>query len=118
MTDVEYQMPETGSFYSVDGYCHETRTLYEFWVVIFTVIPVAPSGISVRRAVTLWQRYERTMCRIEQIAKAGYKVKIQWECEFDESKIVEEKAELLTHPIIQHSPLKTCDALYGGRNGP
>ena len=55
------------------------------------------------------------MNRIEQIAKAGYKVKIKWECEFDEAKIAENKPELLTHPNVQHSPLKTRDALYGGR---
>ena len=42
-------------------------------------------------------------------------MKIKWECEFDESKIVEERPELLTHPIVQHSPLKTRGALYGGR---
>ena len=87
-----------------------------FWVAIFTVIPVAPfrdhrtSGDD-----TLVERYERTMNRIEQIAGAGYKVKIQWECEFDDAKILDEKLELLTHPIVQHSPLKTRDALYGGR---
>ena len=55
------------------------------------------------------------MNRIEQIALAGYIVKIQWKCEFEESKVVEEKPELLTHHIVKHSPLKTRDALYGGR---
>ena len=55
------------------------------------------------------------MKRIEQIASGGYKAKIQWECKFDESKIVELKAELLKHSIVQHSPLKTRDVLYGGR---
>jgi hypothetical protein len=55
------------------------------------------------------------MSRIKQIAKAGYKVKMQWECEVDESKIMDDKPELKTHPIIRHSPLKTRDALYGGR---
>jgi len=38
------------------------------------------------------------MNRIEQIVKAGYKVKIKWECEFHEAKIEENKPELLTHP--------------------
>jgi hypothetical protein len=28
---------------------------------------------------------------------------------------VDDKPELKTHPIIRHSPLKTTDALYGGR---
>ena len=40
---------------------------------------------------------------------------MQWECEFDASKIVEQKPELLTHPIVLHNPLKTRDPLYGGR---
>ena len=40
---------------------------------------------------------------------------VQWECEFDASKIIEQKPELLTHPIVMHSPLNTRDALYGGR---
>ena len=55
------------------------------------------------------------MNRIKQIAKAGYNVTCQWECVFDEAKIAENKPELLTHPNVQHSPLKTRDALYGGR---
>jgi hypothetical protein len=55
------------------------------------------------------------MARIEQIARAGYTVKIQWECKFDEAKIVKDKPEVLTHPIVRHSPLKTRDDLYGGR---
>ena len=52
---------------------------------------------------TLAERYERTMSRIEQITRAGYQVKVQWECEFDASKIIEEKPELLTHPIVMQS---------------
>jgi hypothetical protein len=65
---------------------------------------------------TLAQRYERTMARIEQIARAGYNIKVQWECKFDESKITEGNPELLKHPIVRHSPLQTRDALYGARN--
>ena len=55
------------------------------------------------------------MTRIEQITKAGYTVKLIWECEFDAFKIVERKPPLLTHPIVRHTPLNTSDALYGGR---
>ena len=56
---------------------------------------------------TLAERYERTMTRIEQITKAGYTVTVMWECEFDTSKIVERKPQLLTHPLVSHSPLYT-----------
>jgi len=64
---------------------------------------------------TLAERYERTMARIEQITQAGYQVKIQWDGEFDESGIVNQKPELVTHPIVEQSTLHTRDALYGGR---
>jgi G:T-mismatch repair DNA endonuclease (very short patch repair protein) len=63
---------------------------------------------------TLAERYEQTLARIEQIKRAGYLVKIQWECKFDEAKIVEQKPEMLTHPIVRNAPLITRDALYGG----
>jgi len=52
--------------------------------------------------VPLAECYERTMSIIEQITRAGYQVKVQWECEFDASKIIEQKPELLTHPIVLH----------------
>jgi G:T-mismatch repair DNA endonuclease (very short patch repair protein) len=63
---------------------------------------------------TLSERYEQTLTRIEQLELAGYRVKIQWECKFDEAKIVDQKPELLVHPIVRHTPLITRDALYGG----
>ena len=60
---------------------------------------------------TLAEMYERTMERIEQIARAVYQVEVLWECKFHE-KI---QSELKTHPLVQHSPLNTRDGLYGGR---
>ena len=61
---------------------------------------------------TVADRYERTMTRIEQITCGGYEVRIQSECEFYEASI---RPELRTHSIVEKSPLKTRDALYGGR---
>jgi G:T-mismatch repair DNA endonuclease (very short patch repair protein) len=63
----------------------------------------------------LAERYERSMSRLEQITRAGYQVKVQWECEFDGEGIAKRKSELLTHPIVQQSILRTRDDLYGGR---
>ena len=60
---------------------------------------------------TLAERYERTTARLELITNAGYTVKVMWECQFDESQIVEMKPQLLTHPIVTHSPLHTRDTL-------
>ena len=40
---------------------------------------------------TLAERYERTMSRLEKVMQAGYQVKIQWECEFYEAGMVNQK---------------------------
>jgi hypothetical protein len=55
------------------------------------------------------------MSQLEQITQAGYQVIVQWEWEFDNAGIGNQKPELLTHPVVEQSPLHTHDALYGGR---
>ena len=54
------------------------------------------------------------MARLERITRAGYQVEVEWECNFD-SEIMLHHPELKTHPVVQHSPLNTRDALYGSR---
>jgi len=49
------------------------------------------------------------MARLEEITRAGYKVKVQWECEFDDAGV--EAPELLAYPTVCQSPLCTRDAL-------
>jgi len=56
---------------------------------------------------TLAERYERTMSRIKQITAAGYTVKMMRKCKSDAAKIVEQKPEFITHPIVRHSPQHT-----------
>ena len=102
--------------YSVDGCCAETRTVYEFLGCSYHGCKCQPfRDHKTLSEDTLTERYERTMSRIQQITSAAYQVKVMWEREFDASKIVEKKPELLTHPLVQHGPLNTRDALYGGR---
>jgi len=57
------------------------------------------------------ERYERTMSRLEQKTRAGYQLKVQWFCEF------EEKADLLTHPVVRHTPLFSPQCPVRGRDG-
>ena len=54
---------------------------------------------------TLAERYGHTMARLERITQAGYQVEVEWECRFDN--------EIMRHPVVQHSPHNTRDALYG-----
>lgn len=111
----EHRLPELSNF-SVDGYCAETRTVYE----TFSCFYQGHTCHSFRDVITISgetfaERYKRTMTRLEHITRAVYQVRIQWECEFDEAGIVQQTAELLTHPIVEQSPLNTRCALYGHR---
>ena len=111
----EYRLPEIPNF-RVDGYFEETRMVYEFYGCFYHGHTCQPfRDVSTMSGETQADRYERTMTRLEQITRAGYEVRIQWECEFDDSGIVRQKPELLTHPIVDQTPLKTRDALYGCR---
>ena len=111
----EYKLPELPQF-SVDGYCPETRTIYEFFGCYFHCHTCQTfRDVITTSGDTLTERYERTMSRLEEITRSGYLVKIQWEYEFDESGIVKQKTELLTHPIVQQSLMRTHDVLYRGR---
>ena len=102
--------------YSVDGYCAETRRVYKLLGLFGTAVNVNRCATTRHWIKIHWPNfYEKTMARIEQIAAAGYTVKVMWECKFDAEKIVERKLELLTHPIVRHSPLYIRDSLYGGR---
>jgi len=109
----EYRLPELPK-YSVDGYCPETKVVYEFFGCYYHGHTCQPfRDIKTMSGDTLVERYERTMSRLEQITRAGYQVKVKWECEFDNAGIVNQKLELLTYPIVEQSPLHTRDALYG-----
>jgi hypothetical protein len=111
----EYSPPEL-SHYSVDGYCSETRTAYEFLRCYYHGCTCQPfRDMKTLGRDTLSERYKQTLSRIEQIKWAGYHVKIQWNCKFDEAKIVKPKLELLVHPIVKHASLVTRDAVYRGR---
>ena len=109
----EYRLCELPHF-SVDCYCAETNTVYEFIGCYWHGYTCKPfRDIITTNGDTLAARYDQTMARLEQITRAGYQVKIQLECLFDDAGIA--TPELLAHPTVCKSPLCTRDALYGGR---
>ena len=82
----EYR-PRELPHYSVDGYCAETRTVYEFLGCYYHGCKCQPfrNVKPLTSGKALAERYERTLARIEQLKRAGYNVKVQWECEFEEA---------------------------------
>ena len=94
----------------VDGYCAETNTVYEFFGCYFHGCTCQPfRDVITTNGNTLAARYERTMARLEQITRAGYQVKVQWECLFENAGIA--IAEQLAQPTVWKSPLITRDAM-------
>ena len=76
----EYRLPEVPHF-SVDGFCAETRTVFQFMGCFFHGCKCQPfRSLKTLGEDTLAERYEQTMLRIEQIANAGYTVIVMWEC--------------------------------------
>ena len=62
---------------SVDGFCPETRTVYKFFGCYFHGHICQPfRDVTTMVGDTLAERYERTMARIEQIARTGYQVEV------------------------------------------
>jgi len=63
----------------VDGYCVETRNIYEFLVYYYHGCKCQPfrNVKTLASGETLAERYERTLARIEQLKSAGYTVKIR-----------------------------------------
>jgi G:T-mismatch repair DNA endonuclease (very short patch repair protein) len=108
----EYRLPELPNF-SVDGFCEETNTVYEFNGCYWHGHPCQPVRDTPAMAGdTLAERYEKTMARLPKITEAGYQVEVQWECEFVKG-ILAVHPELEAHPIGLHEPLNTRYALYG-----
>jgi len=72
----EYRLPDLHHF-SVDGFCSETSTVYEFLGCYYHGHTCQPyRDVCTMRGDTLVERYERTMMRIEQITSAGYQVDV------------------------------------------
>jgi G:T-mismatch repair DNA endonuclease (very short patch repair protein) len=103
----EYRLHEL-SLLSVDGFCPETKQVFEFLGCYFH----GHTCLTFRDVTT--DRYQQTMTRLAQITQTGYQVEVMWECNFDRDILLSHR-ELKTHPIVQHGPLTTRDALYGGR---
>jgi len=80
----KYRLQELPHFI-VDGFCLQTRNVYEFLSCYYHGHNCQPyRDYCTRRWGKLAERYERTVMRIEQIRSAGYHLEVQCECEFDE----------------------------------
>jgi hypothetical protein len=95
----EYRLPEL-SHLSVDGFCPETKKVYEFLGCYFhgnTCLPFR--DVTTMVDDTLSERYDHTITRLAAITQAGYEIEVQLEYAFDRD-ILPSHPELKTHPMF------------------
>ena len=127
--------------YSLDGYCEETHTAYEFqgcfwhgkdlvmscmlimekYECLFSFFLGCPECYKGRETVnpinqkTMEELYKDTMRKVKYLKECGFEVEQKWECEL--AKEMDEDEEMKQffeeHEIVD--PLQPRDAFYGGR---
>jgi len=110
----EYKLPELPHV-SVDGYCPETKTIYEF-NGCFHHGHTCQSfrDVTTTSGDTLAERYERTMSRLEQMTREGYQVKMEWECEFDDRQ-TETRTAQPSHSTAESAAYPRCLVRWSNR---
>ena len=127
--------------YSLDGYCEETHTAYEFqdcfWhgkdlcdvmytkygknMNVFFLFLGCPECHKNRGTVnsvnqkTMEQLYKDTVRKVKYLKDQGFNVEQKWECEFKKEMNEDEEMKqfLEEHELVD--PLQPRDAFYGGR---
>ena len=125
--------------YSLDGYCEETHTAYEFqgcfWhgknsnvtntnvgkTLMSFFLSGCPKCYKNRETVnpinqkTMGQLYEDTGGKIKYLKDYGFEVEQMWECELREEMEKDEEMKRYFEEYELVDPLQPRDAFYGGR---
>ena len=113
----EVRIPTVGLF--VDGYCHDTRTVYEFQGCFTHGCPTCYPNrheTHVRHFDrTLQDVYETTQQKIQRLKELGYTVVQMWECEWTRLKDTSSDIRSFVAQLQFTTPLNPRDAFCGGR---
>ena len=112
---------ENGHVY-VDGYDEETRTVYEFMGCLWHGCPTCCRyqrsqcyGANPDR--TLEELYEATCDKIRRLQRAGYRVIVEWECQWQQKVKSTPSIQAFLSTLDLVPPLQPRDAFFGGRTG-
>ncbi|XP_030758042.1 uncharacterized protein LOC115883772 [Sitophilus oryzae] len=108
------------SWYKVDGYCKETKQVFEFHGCYYHGCPRCHKyerqvPLKDDPTQTLDSRYENTITKTQHLTGQGYEVIEMWECDFRRDMDDEIKQYTEDHPLLVNLPLNPRDAFYGGR---
>ena len=106
----------------VDGYCDETKTIYQFHGCFYHGCKKCYDGDAYNQIVheRLFILRARTKRMTELFRQAGYKVVEKWECDYkEESQITAYHIKKISlGEFFTHLNLNPRDALFGGRTSP
>ena len=112
----EVRIPPLGF---IDGYCHDTRTVYEFQGCFTHGCPTCypnrhePHVRHFDR--TLQDVYEASQQKIQRLKELGYTVVQMWECEWARLKDTSSDIRTFVDQLQFTDPLNPRDAFCGGR---
>ena len=113
----EYRIPNLGYF--VDGYCHDTKTVYEFHGCFWHGCPHCYPNRHEHHLRhcdrTMKDVYEKTQQRIRLLQALGYNVIEMWECEWSRLKDTSPDIRTFVETLAFTEPLNPRDAFCGGR---
>ena len=105
----------------VDGYDTLKKTVYEFQGCEFHGCPKCKK----QRHVKTWHHPDRTVDEMLELTKkktdvlrkAGYTVKVEWECNFKQKLAADPELQDMIKDLEWTAPLNPKEALFGGRTG-
>ena len=113
----EYNIP--GTKIKVDGYCPDTRTVYEFQGCFTHGCPTCYPNRHEKHPRhydrTMHDVYETTQDKVRQLTEQGYKVIQMWGCEWKHLKKTQPDINSFVQGLDFIPPLQPRDAFCGGR---
>ena len=113
----EYRLPAVG--FSVDGYCQETNTVYEFHGCFWHGCPQCyPTRNEKHLRLcdrTMQDVYEKSQQKINLLQALGYNVIEMWECEWTRLKQTSPDIQTYVDSLEFVDPRNPRDAFCGGR---
>ena len=120
----EQKVPTEKGNEFVDGLDETThpKTVYEFLGCLWHGCPTCCQhqrhrtyGANPDR--TLYELYEATEAKMQRLERAGYQVKVQWECAWNTQVKRQPSIQSFLSTLVATPPLQPRDAFFGGRTG-
>ena len=106
----------------VDGFDPSTKTVFEFLGCLWHGCPTCCQhqrhrtyGANPDRS--LFELYEATEAKMQRLERAGYRIKVQWECAWNAQVKRQPSLQSFLSSLTSTPPLQPRDAFFGGRTG-